>query len=468
MKWKVIVKGDEPSEKSVLFLTERTGLLFDKILRAFSHENEIVCNGLSEGEAQELADSLRRDPGIHCRILPDHEEEVQPVPLFRVLLINYRPGYRTRLRRRLQDLTHLPQEQIVLWLSRMPIALSKGIDSETAKSVKKSITEAGGIVRIEAESLLQESVLPRRRSNAVFRTSTHPVDSDDDISDTLFGNLTDTADDDDSRIPPVSGLPEQYSIGPPPIDEFETSYGRIFLQPPDKYTLGLPSKSLDGGFLETPPVLPDVSNRSIPEAIEFSPPEIAAGNFPPVVGNREQNSLTSGPTPDIVILYAPAGSIFQHLLLPPVLEKSRKDLFKTEDDLPDDAETSNNLESEKNAIRDVFTSVRNRNRRHTRESNDSEDAVLKLVLCTPAPENEDRVAKALCDVIGISLRESWDLLRKTPSLLEVCKNHKRAIKMAHELDSRGVTVSLTRGSLNAEIPPVIAGEGFQAWLSKNG
>ncbi len=465
MKWKVIVQGNEPSEKSVLVLTERTGLLFDKILMAFSHEDEIVCNGLSEGEAQKFADSLRRDPGIRCRILPDHDEEVQPVPLFRVLLVNYRSGYRTRLRRRLQKLTRLPQEQIVLWLSRMPIALSKGIDSETAKSIKKSITEAGGIVRIEAESLLQESVSPRRRSNAVFRTRTHPVDSDENLSDTLFGNLTDTADDDASRIPPVSGLSEQYSIGPPPIDEFETSYGRVFLQPPEKYTMGLPSKSLDGGFLETPLILPDVSSRSIPETIEFSPPEKVSGDSPPVVG---RDSITCGPAPDIVILYPPRGSMFQHLLLPPVLEESRRDLFATGDDLPDDVETRDYLESEKNAIRDVFTSVRKKDCRHTGKSNDSEDAVLGLFLCTPAPEDEDRVAKALCDVMGISFRKSWDLLRKTPTLLETYDNHKSAIRIAHELDSRGVTVSLTRGNPSAGIPSVRAGKGFHAWLSKNG
>ena len=140
MKWKVIVQGDKPSVESEHVLTERTGLPLDKILVAFINKDDIVCNGLSEGEAQEIADSLRRDPGIQCRILPDHEEEAEPVPLFRVLLINYRPGYRTRLRRRLQELSRLPQEQIVQWISRMPIALSRGVNSETAKSIdRKSV-----------------------------------------------------------------------------------------------------------------------------------------------------------------------------------------------------------------------------------------------------------------------------------------------------------------------------------------
>ena len=95
MKWKVIVQGDKPSADSAHILTECTCLPLDEILMALGHEDDIVCNGLSEGEAQKIADSLRRDPGIQCRILPDHEEETQPVPLFRVLLVNYRPGYRT-------------------------------------------------------------------------------------------------------------------------------------------------------------------------------------------------------------------------------------------------------------------------------------------------------------------------------------------------------------------------------------
>ncbi len=455
MKWKVIVQGDKPSVESASVLTEHTGLLLDKILMAFSHEGEIVCNDLSEGKAQKIADSLRRDRGIHCKILPDHEEEVQPVPLFRVLLVNYRPGYRTRLRRRLQKLTHLPQEQIVLWLSRMPIVLSKGIDSETAKRIKKSITESGGIVRIEAESLLQESVLSMRRSSVVFRPRRDTTDSDKNLSDTLFGDQTGTTDDNASQIPPVSDLPEEYSIGPPPTDEFETSSGRVFLQPPAKFTVGLPSKSLDGGFLETPPVLPDVSNKSVPHTFEFSPPEIVSGDSPPVVGRGERDSPACGPAPDIVILYAPPGSIFQHLLLPPVLEKRREGPYSTGDDSPDSAETDNDMESDIDSIMDGYG-----------ESN--EGAVLRLFLCTPAPDDKDRIAEALCEVLGVSLRESWALLRNTPALLETYVDHRKAIRIAHELDTLGVTVSLVRGNLSSGIPSVSAGESFQAWLKKNG
>ena len=444
MKWKVVVQGDKPSVESARVLTERTGLPLDEILTALGHEDDIVCNGLAEGEAQKVADSLRRDPGIQCRILPDKEDEIQPVPLFRVLLVNYRPGYRTRLRRRLQDLTHLPQEQIVQWLSRMPIALSRGINSETAKRIKRSITESGGIVRIEAESLQQESISPRRRSNAIFRTREIAPDSDESFSGLLFGVQTGTTDDEVSLIPPVLDLPEQYSIGPPPTDEFETSSGRVFLQPPARFTVGLPSKSLEGGFLETPPVLPDVSNSSIPEIFEFSVPEVVSGDLPPVVGSE---SIISGPSPDIVFGYPPPGSIFQHLLLPPVLKEFCEDPLSSGNDEPDEVDYP-----EKEP--------------ESGESNENE--VLKLFLCTPSPDDEDRIAEALREVLGVSLRESWDLLRKTPALIETSLDHRRVIRIAHELDSLGVTVSITRGNLAEVLPSVDSRAGFQAWLSKNG
>ncbi|MEN8207936.1 MAG: hypothetical protein ABFR50_01670 [Candidatus Fermentibacteria bacterium] len=442
MKWKVIVQGDKPSVESARILTECTGLVLDDIMMALSSEEDIVCNGLAEADAQKIADDLKRDPGVQCRVLPDQEEEIQPVPLFKVLLVNYRPGYRTRLRRRLQELTHLPQEQIVQWLSRMPIALSKGIDSETAKRIKRSITESGGIVRIETDSLPQESVSRRRKSNAVFRTRKSAPDSEASFTDLLFGSQTSTHDEDVSLIPPVIDLPEQYSIGPPPTDEYETSGGRVFLQPPARFSAGFPAISLGGGFLETPPVLPDVSNNSIPDIFEFAAPEVAGADSPPVVGSA---SFLSGSPPDIVLLYPPSCTIFQHLLLPPVLEESSEDTFRSRDD--SSAETTKNEPG---------------------SGESDENTGLKLVLCTPSSHDEDRNAEALCEVLGLSLRESWDLLKQTPVLIETCLDRKKAIRMAHELNSLGVTVSITRGNQAEVLPSVRSGEGIQAWLSKNG
>ncbi len=470
MKWKAIVQGDKPSEESVHILEKRTGLPFEKILMAFSGDGEVRCNSLSEGEAQKLSDSLRRDQGIHCRILPDNENTQQPEPLFRVLLANYRPGYRTRLRRRLQELTHLPQDQIVLWLSRMPFALSRGISSEAAKRIKRSVTEAGGIVRIETETVLQDRFSSRRKSNAVFRskgidetvslstTETAAADSDGNSEDVLSSPVVETADfgRDVPAIPAVCSLPDEYTEGIPPIDEYQSSDGRVFLQPPARFAPGLPAKSHDGGFHESPPVLPDVSNRAVPEAIEFSPPEVLADEKPPFLDTADRLSASSGPVPDTAILYPPPASISLELLLPPVLGEtmnytaSGEDVpsvgFLTDLDLYIDSE--------------LDTGVQN-------SSKSREDIELRLFLCTPASDNDARVAEALREVIGVSLRESWDLLCNTPALIKTFSDHKRAIRMAHELESRNVTVSLAREHITERRPSMNKHKGIQDWL-KNG
>jgi len=98
MKWKVLVQGDKPSVESAQVLTERTGLPVDEILEAFSHEDSIECSGLTEGEAQKIADSLRRDPGIQCRILPDQEEEAQPAGAQRVAHLHRVPLHLHRVK----------------------------------------------------------------------------------------------------------------------------------------------------------------------------------------------------------------------------------------------------------------------------------------------------------------------------------------------------------------------------------
>jgi len=453
MNWKVVVKAKQSSGETVRILAERTGLNQESILKAFNREEEVVCKGLSEGEAQEIADSLRRYPGVRCLILLDNEEEIESIPLFRVLLVNYRPGYRTRLRRRLQRLTRLPQEQVVNWLSRMPFALSKGIDSETANRIKKSITEAGGIVRIEAESIPENSISTRRRSNAVFRIpgtvygtcSDTAKKEDTDTSASLAGVNTGTCDEGVEGIPPVRELPEPFTAGPPPLDEIETSHGRVYLNSPARYAVGVPTKSEAGGLHVNPPVLPDVSNLSAPDRFEFSPPDIIREELPSVVGVIERSLLPDGPPPDIVIFFPPPSRISEEFFLPPVFGDSTEGHFTAGFNLTDDGEVEYDLESAS-----------------------SEDKVLRLFLCTPSPVDEDRITDALHDVMGISLRESRELLRKTPVLLGTFVDHRRAIRTAHELESRGVTVSLTRGNLSTGIPAARSSGGFQAWLSKNG
>jgi ribosomal protein L7/L12 len=458
MKWKVTVQGDNPTEESVRILTGHTGLPMDSILLSFSQEDDVECTGLSEAEAQNIADSLRRDSGIHCRVLPDIAEEIQPAPRYRVLLVNYRPGYRTRLRRRLQELTRLPQDQVVLWLSRMPFALSRGIDSETAKRIKKSISEAGGIARIETESQIQDRLTTKRRSNAVFKTSASSAalpEIDESGTGSLFEKASETAEDAIEVIPPViTSLPDGYSIGPPPIDEVETSGGRVFLHPPARYAVGSPSRSVNEGIhTMPPPVLPDVSDRNPPEPILFSPPDVIGEDKPPVVNGIGGPVFNpTGPFPGIVIPYPPCSRISAALLLPPVLRGT--DINRT---------ASNSVDGAVSASEGYSAAPDGHDGQE-----ELDDDSLKLFLCTPSPNDEDRVAEALRDVIGVSLRESWDLLRKTPILLETCTDQNKVIRTAHELESLGVTVSIARGDLSAGRTPAAAGDGLQAWLSANG
>ncbi|MBN2587096.1 MAG: hypothetical protein JXA64_06435 [Candidatus Fermentibacteraceae bacterium] len=475
MKWKVEVLGKSPSEVSVRVLNERTGLPVESILLLFSRDEKVVSGGFSETEAQELADRLKRDKGISVRVLPDSEVRTEPVPLFRVLLVNYRPGYRTRLRRRLQELTRLPQDQIILWLSRMPFVLSKGVDSEAARRIKRSVTEAGGIVRVETETPFQESLSERRKSNAVFRSWTH-AGEEEDASDSLFRKEPEKAQEAAEEVPPVADLPDGFQAEPPPLDIIETDGGVVIMYPPARFAVGAPAVSHIGDYRLEPPVLPDTSVDAVPHVLEFLPPEAPSTDPPPVVGTREHSPWAEEPAPDVVCLFPPPSGIDTDRLLPPVLgerEESQADLFG------DEAGTETGTILTEAAASGTETPLK-----EIEESDEETGAAdfkiarnleeisggrpLRLFLCRPAPEDEDTVAEALRDVMGVSLRESWDLLRKAPLLLREYLDHTSAILAVHQLESRGVSVSLSRGESLKVLRSNGEGEGFRAWLAKNG
>ncbi len=463
MKWKVEVLGKSPSEASVQVLNERTGLPVDSILLLFSRDEKVVSGGFSETEAQELADRLKRDKGISVRVLPDSDVRTEPVALFRVLLVNYRPGYRTRLRRRLQELTRLPQEQIILWLSRMPFVLSKGVDSEAAKRIKRSVTEAGGIVRIETETPFQESLSERRKSNAVFRSWT-PTGEEEEASDSLFRKEPEKGQEAAEETPPVVGLPDGFQAEPPPLDMIETDGGVVVMYPPARFAVGAPGVSHIEDYGLEPPVLPDPRVDAVPHILEFLPPEAPSTDPPPVVGTREHSLWADEPAPDVVCLFPPPAGINTDRLLPPVLgegEETQADLFGDETGTEAAASgTGSELSSPE--------TVASANRITRNLGEISGGKPLRLFLCRPAPEDEDTVAEALRDVMGVSLRESWDLLRKAPLLLREYMDHTSAILAVHQLESRGVSVSLSRGENLKAVRSNGEGEGFRAWLAKNG
>lgn len=451
MNWKVEVVGDSPSEASVHVLARRTDLPLDSILMAFSRDEKVVCGGLSESKAQALADRLKRDPGVTCRVLPDSDASPSPVQLFRVLLVNYRPGYRTRLRRRLQELTRLPQEQIIHWISRMPFVLSRGVDGETARKIKKSVTEAGGIVRIETETPFQESLSARRKSNAVFSAGRTAAAEEADASDELFRREPKAAPEGE-EVPPVAELPEDHFFEPPPLDSFETDGGTIVMRPPSRYTPGAPAAFIREDFRRVPPVLPEQDPGAMPRVLEFSPPEAPPADPPPVVGSREHSVWADEPAPDVVLLYPPRGRFDTAMLLPPVL-----DAGSGEDEDQDDETFLSNLFRSSTRIADNGPP----------EDDIMEDGSLKLFLCRPSSGDADRVARALQDIMGISPGESRKLMRNAPVLLREYPSHARAILTVHQLESKGVTVFLDRRNPEPVSPPTDS-RGFRAWLASNG
>lgn len=452
MNWKVEVAGDSPSEASVQALAGRTDLSLDGILMAFSRDEKVVCGGLSETEAQALSDRLKRDPGIICRVLPDSDASPSPVQLFRVLLVNYRPGYRTRLRRRLQELTRLPQEQIIHWLSRMPFVLSRGVDGETARKIKRSVTEAGGIVRIETETPFQESLSARRRSNAVFSSGRTIASEEADASDVLFRREPNSGQEGEEEAPPVAVLPEDHSFEPPPLDSFETDGGTIVMRPPSRYTPGAPETFVREDFRRVPPVLPEQDPSALPQVLEFSPPDAPPADPPPVVGSREHSEWADEPAPEVVLLHPPPARFDTGMLLPPVLEEGGD-----EEEEPDDA----------TFLRNLFGSSTRKEENGPPEEDSREDGSMKLFLCRPSSGDEDRVARALQEVMGIPPGESRKLMRSTPVLLREYSSNARAILTVHQLESRGVTVSLDRNVPGPAGAPADSG-GFRAWLASNG
>jgi hypothetical protein len=389
------------------------------------------------------------------------------VPLFRVLLVNYRPGYRTRLRRRLQELTKLPQEQIILWLSRMPFALSKGVDSETAKRVRKSVTEAGGIVRIETETPIQESLTEKRRANVVFRPRTSQWE--DDSSDSLFRKERSVEPADGFEEPPVVRLPDGYHAQPPPLDEVETREGLLVMHPPARFAAGSPAVCSLGDYGFQPPVLPDLSREGLPQVLVLHPPEAPSTDPPPVVGTREHASWADEPAPEIVLFFPPRAGIDLSRLLPPVLvdeTESSTDLFGHGDmNGPGSGDSIDGPSAqviEEQAVETMEASLKKA------LGGSLYGSSVRLFLCRPAPEDEDTVAEALREVMGVSMRESWDLLRKAPTLLREYSDHTSAILTIHQLESRGVTVSLNRRGKMETSRSGAEGRDLRTWLTRNG
>lgn len=148
MSWKVLARGDNPDRQALSTLEELTGLGRGEVLLALRRSGLIAADGISEERARSLAASLSGF-GLECSVVPAGAGDSEAVSArFRVVLTGFRPGHRARLRERLQQMSGLPPEQVVLWLARIPFVLRDDVDHETARRIRKSLVDAGGFVEL--------------------------------------------------------------------------------------------------------------------------------------------------------------------------------------------------------------------------------------------------------------------------------------------------------------------------------
>lgn len=104
-------------------------------------------DSLERGAADNLAASLSYD-GITIEVVPSSAPDT---PGFRVVLTGYSPGSRGRLRAALMRMSRKSDEEVIGFLARIPFALRRNADAETAASVRRMIEAAGGLVEVRPE-----------------------------------------------------------------------------------------------------------------------------------------------------------------------------------------------------------------------------------------------------------------------------------------------------------------------------
>jgi ribosomal protein L7/L12 len=479
MRWKVVVGSNKPSRETIRVIAELTSLLHDEILQSLGNGNLTARNNLTESEAQKLADQLGKDPDVICRVLPDMEPSSTSSPSFRVLLVDFRPGYRTRLRRRLQKLTGLSNEQIVIWLSRMPFVLGSGVDGDAARQIRKHVIEAGGIVRIEPESATRDRIPVRTRSTAVFQPPAAHHDILIPSSEETHEQAEQSVSEQESPVPPFAVLPEGFTTGPPPLDEIDTAFGRVMRNPPLKFLPGQPSPSLKNGFFKSmPPVLKE-SGESVPSTIIFDSPASLFEEKPDIIGRKDESDPSKDNTPSVVIPFPPVSSISEDMLLPPFIsDSSTENVVHSVHEPPPFIVSMEKepygiqllVQAEKASLSSTSTDpdLLSSKKPFIRPEVDS-DSSLKLFLYSPFQSGENDVANALSEVLGFSIDRSRKMLEQSPSCLAEFWNNQKAVEIAHKLEKRGVTISLMhRELIDRSTSSGKSRSGFRAWLTENG
>ncbi len=257
MSWRVLARAENPAPGTLATLEELTGLGRGEVLLALRRNGLLVGDGFEEERARALSKTLG-DLGLICSVSPDESPEAT---LFRVVLTGFKPGHRARLRETLQKLSGLPPEQIVVWLSRIPFVLRDSVDHETARRIKRTLVESGGMVD------LRPVATPRPPSAGTVHGITPPRVVRETPPETPPAAVVE-ASEKRTRIPertaedPSPPLPES----PPVLPE-----GRMPGQAPPSLLFRWP-----GSTPPEPPVLPSLEDLSrIPPQVSEAPPIIA-------------------------------------------------------------------------------------------------------------------------------------------------------------------------------------------------
>ncbi|NLP05503.1 hypothetical protein GX411_06110 [Candidatus Fermentibacteria bacterium] len=276
MSWKVLARGDNPDRQALSTLEELTGLGRGEVLLALRRSGLVAADGVSEERARSLAASLAGF-GLECSAVPAESDDSDALSArFRVVLTGFRPGQRARLRERLQRMSGLPPEQVVLWLARIPFVLRDDVDHETARRIRKSLVDAGGFVELRPLRIPLQSGAQRHPPSADAAPGGFPpplaryapVPPTDGCGSPEASTPSAEASAEEAEAPPVLE-----SVEPPLPDR--SKWSRL---PPPVLRFFAPG---------TTPALPPV----LPKADE-------SGRMPPVTAVRPPRFATPPPAPE--------------------------------------------------------------------------------------------------------------------------------------------------------------------------
>ena len=373
MFWKIVLRGNNPSGRILAVLCARTGETIDAVREMLdSSQGMVLESGLTRDKVDYLSSELPGDGSVEIIIQRD---EIVCIPV----LMGYRPGSRGRLRVALQKLSSLPTEEVIHFLTCIPIALKSDADRTTAESIKKILEKAGGIVEIRSPRDLVGVSSRKSQSATSYNSPT------EDVKRVTEPSLN--RDDEHLFVKKGSGDEITASLKIPPVfstADFVYTEPHIFdITPPPC-----------AGETNIPP--PPAESRS-PSEVEYRSPSVIRFTLPPVS------------VPPVIPLS-------QQLCITPSLKES--------------------------------------------------SGTILIYLFPVSSEEEERVQRVLCSLLGFSPASAYEIIRSAPVALTGFSERIDALVTIKELTSHGIPVSLVPGSsINAENPTE---RSFFGWLNGHG